>query len=194
MTLITDANLKTVLGIPTGVTFHDGAVTLAVDYANDRVLRAIGQSSLAATTATEYPNVYGHGQFDVDLEHFPVVSVVAVTNGGSAVPVADYRVVDDIGRLRLTQGNIGARGQALASWSAAIDGVVVTYTYGYTSATVPEELRRAALLIAEFSYSRGGLRGRSHMRNRSLTLDLDKIQLPREVLSILSRYESAFHP
>lgn len=191
MSLVTTTQLKYALGIPVAVTFHDSSLGLAVDYANDRVLRAIGQTSLAALTYSEYPNVYSGGQHDVYLRHTPVVSIVAVTNASSAVAAGDRRVDAETGMLRLINGNANING-IHRFWSTSPDGVAVTYTAGYTSANVPQELKSAALALAEFNFNKGGLRGKGEVKNESDRIRPLDTAMPVEVRAILSRYENTF--
>jgi len=194
MSLTTSAKVKAVLGIPAGVTFHDAAISAAISYANDAVLRAIGQpGGLVATTRTDYPDVYSGNQQDIYLDRTPVISIIAVTNSEAVVETADYRLDPYTGMLRMTRGNIGSR-RLLASWSDVPDDVVVSYLYGYTSATVPAKLVRAATLIAVHSVEQSRHLGKGRVRNSSYGFDVDAFAIPPAAAHILSEFEDVHHP
>lgn len=184
---------KTSLGIPAGVTFHDGALQLAVDYANSRVLDAIGQpGGLVATTRTDYPEVYNANQQDVLLDRAPVVSIVAITNAEDAVNDGEYRVDKESGKLRLLRGHVGTR-RVLASWSDVPDDVVVTYLHGYTEATVPPMLKRTADMIATHNGRQVLNAGVKAERNSTRRIDMSEQEMPREAAAILAQYTDVFH-
>lgn len=182
---LTTAGVKPILGIPAGVTFHDSAIGLAVDYANDRLLRALGQSALVATTVQEYPEVYDAGQADVLLGHAPVVSIVAATNYDTAVAATDYRLDTETGKLTLLR--------EAGYWSTAREGAMVLYTYGYTSATAPTELLRAAELMCAASFNRGKHAGLKQHAASGYSYTLSDDEMPPEARAILARYEDVHH-
>lgn len=193
MSLTTSARVKAALGIPAGVTFHDTAIANCVDYANDYVLRAIGQpGGLVATTRTDYPEVYSGNQMDLLLDRAPVVSIIAVTNSESVVEAADYRLDAEKGMLRLLRGNIGSR-RLLASWSDVPDDVVVTYLHGYTSSTVPGKVTRAADLIAIHNGEQARHLGKKRVRNSSYGFDVDLMVIPEAAAAILAEFEDVHH-
>lgn len=193
MSLTTAARLKTMLGIPAGVTFHDSALEAAADYANGYVLGQIGQpGGLVATTRTDYPSVYTAGQIEIMLSRAPVVSIIAITNGDYAVQAGEYRLNAEDGTLRLLRGNIGSR-RLLAAWSDLPDDVVVTYLHGYTAATVPADLKRAADLIAVHSYQRSPQLGRERVRNSTFGQTVDSYAIPPDAAMILANYVDVHH-
>lgn len=193
MSLTTTTRIKTMLGIPAGVTFHDSAIEQAVDYANAYVLEQIGQpGGLVATTRTDYPSVYTAGQIEIMLDRSPVVSIVGITNGDYAVQAGEYRVSTEKGTIRLLRGNIGSR-RLLAAWSDLPDDVVVTYLHGYTADTVPGSLRRAADLIALHSYQRSPQLGRERVRNSTFGQTVDSYAIPPDAALILANYVDVQH-
>lgn len=187
MSLTSLKRVKHILGIPVGVTFYDESLGYAVDHANSHVLRVIRQpNGLAATTRTEYPAVYGPGQREVVLKHTPIDTVISITNGSGTLGSDDYRIDADAGRVYLT-------GQA-SYWSDVPDSVVIQHLAGYTEATVPDELRRAADLIAVHTAEQGRHAGKDSSRQGSYSLTVSKAEIPPTAARILAAYQDAFHP
>lgn len=182
MSITTTSRVKSVLGIPAGITFHDTALGYAVDFANDRVLRALGQSTLAVNTTQEYPVVYDAGQESVLLRHSPVVQIVALTNDDSLLDDDDYWLDrEDLGALRLKKGG--------GYWSTERQGVKVLYAWGYTSSTVPAEVTHAADVIAVSSFNRGKHAGFTEREASGYQYKLSDQDLPPDARAVLARYE-----
>lgn len=194
MSLTTLTRVRSLAGLVAGVTFHDVSLQYAVDYANDLVLRKIGQpSGLSVNTVTEYPNVYDDGQTDVYLKHTPIVSIVAITNGDYAVETTDYRFDADTGMVRILRGGVDTR-TFFQSWCTGLDDVQIRYAYGYTSATAPESLKRAADLIALTSFRKGKHAAAKTEKLGEYSITLDESEIPDEAVMILRRFgEDAFH-
>lgn len=183
--ITTTARVKSLLQLAAGVTFYDTAVGAAVDGANAWVLGRLGQRSLAVTTTSEYPDIYGEGQDSVVLRHSPVVSLGALTNNSSALSVDEVVLDADVGRLTL---------RGAAYWSVERHSACVQYGWGYTSETLPAEITRAAELIAVASYNRaphGGVVSRSSTGFQVVLRDED---IPAEARAILAYYEDRHRP
>lgn len=188
MSITSTSRIKTQLGLASGVTYHDTAIGQVVTAVNDMVLGRMGLSALALNTRTEYPCVYTSTQRRVQLKRWPVGSIVALTNAGKAVAAADYRVDDETGAVYLKQGNISSTGRPVPYWSDVPDDVVVTYTHGYTSATVPGRLRAAADQLALFWFNKHRNAGvRTDVRGPIRT-DFHEYGIPPEVEMILAEY------
>ena len=183
--------LKSILGIPAAVTFHDTALGLALDYANNYVLAQLGQTSFAGNTFTDYPQVGAPGIEDVQLRHVPIINIIGVTNGLAAVAAADFRVVNETGKVRLTSQTPDRRVRR-EFWSTDRDGVVITYTAGYTSAS-PElpRLKRAAHLIAGASFTKGQHSGVVKERTGSHAIEFSLDAIPAEAQLILNDFVDA---
>lgn len=182
MSLTSTSRIKSILGLAAGVTFHDVALGAAVDYANDHVLRCLGQASLAVATVTEYPSVYGPSQTEILLRRAPVVAIVALTNYAAAVTEAGYRLDTENGLLRMSSAS-------RHFWDESRDGVAVTYTYGYTDATVPARVVRAAEIIAVASFNRAPKSGIKSQTSSGFQTTLEDFEIPPEARSILAYYE-----
>ena len=185
MSLTSSTRIKTILGLPAGITFHDTALGYAVDASNAYVLRKLGQSSLAVQTSVEWPEVYGGGQVNLLLKHSPVVGIVALTNGASLLTTADYRLDSALGELRL-------KGQT-NYWSTDRDGVEVMYGWGYDSTTIPGEIIRAADIIAVASFKRAGRAGLKSESEGGYSWALDDNLIPAEARVILANYVDIHH-
>lgn len=179
MALTSTTRIKQITGLPAGVTFHDLAIGLAVDGANAYVLRKLGQSSLAVTTTVERPDIYAAGQVRIQLKHTPVVGIVALTNGGTAVPADQYFLDSETGKIDLSGSQF---------WTIERFGVVIQYGWGWTEATVPEELRRAADLIAMSSYNRSRNAGKKSESEGGYRYELSDELIPPEARAILANY------
>lgn len=182
MALTSTTRVKQITGLPAGITFHDSAIGLAVDGANAYVLRKLGQSSLAVTTTVERPDIYGAGQVAIQLKHTPVVGVVALTNGNYLVPSDQYYLDSETGKIELA---------GTVFWSIERFGVQIQYGWGYTEASVPEELRRAADLIAMASYNRSRNAGKKSESEGGYRYELSEELIPPEARVILANYVDA---
>ena len=119
--------------------------------------------------------------------------MIAVTNADDAlVEGTDFRVDSEVGFLRLLVGDVGSRSN-LASWSDVPDDVVVTYVYGYTPSTVPEELRRAADLIASKSLERDRHTGKDSVTQGTYKLSFTPSPIPADAARILAFHEDIHH-
>ena len=97
------------------------------------------------------------GQPTLFLFAFPVTSVLALTLSGSEIPSSDYSIR---GRgLRLNDG----------VWPVGIDNVHCRYMAGWTSQTVPEEvkttIKQIASLLLQESGGNIGITGKSFNEN-----------------------------
>lgn len=185
MSLTSSTRIKTILGIPAGITFHDTAVGYAVDAANAYVLRKLGQSSLAVQTSMEWPEIYGGGQVAFLLKHSPVVGIVALTNGSSLLTTDDYRIDNTIGEVRL-------KGQT-TYWSTDRDGVQIMYGWGYDSTTLPGELYKAADLIAVDGFNRGSRSGKASESEGGYSYRISDDLIPAAARVILANYVDIHH-
>ncbi len=192
MSIITNAQLKSSLGIPAAITYHDVRIGQVVDGANGYVLGQLGQASLAALTYTDYPEVAAEGLGDIQLKHVPVVSIAAVTNGISAVAVADFRLEADTGLVRLV-GVDPNRYRNQEFWSTARDGVVITYLAGYTSANIPAQIKTATRMIASSWFNKSTHHGKKAERSSGHRIDLNEFEIPPAAQMILNDFVDVHH-
>lgn len=182
MSLTTIDRVKAALGIPAGITYHDGAIANVVAAANAYVLDVLDQpGGLIAHTRTEYLRAYSPGQRYVMLGRSPVRSVIAVTVDGSPMDPDEYVVDEDTGALH-------ARGKH-ANWSTVPGGIEVTYLHGYTDADDVDALRVAADQIAAHMHTRGRHAGTAGQRlDQGVQVTTDGAGIPTTAAAILRRY------
>lgn len=184
MSFTSTTRLKSALRMPAGVTFHDVVLGSCADAANDFLLDRMGLSSLALTTRFEYPVVFGSRQRRIQLQRWPVSSVVVVTNAGAALGSATFRTDTELGSIYLSPTASGSP----VYWSDAPDDVEVMYVHGWTPATVPEKFRNAADALGIYLFNRGPSQGIASERRGPISLTLRDEELPAEVRLILAGY------
>lgn len=125
-------DVKTLLGIPAADTSKDEKLNLFIKMASAKIEGFLGYT-LARGEYTEELHSVNHRQL-LPLNHFPIQSVSAVTNGGEAI--TDYKVLPEYARWgRLYRGNgwggaYYTRGFTHDVVSGAWD-IVVSYVAGY---------------------------------------------------------------
>jgi len=89
-----------------------------------------------------------HEQFDIDdeqdtiwLKNFPIQSIAALTNDGSLVANADYKVYSDEGMIKLADriSLLTRRGELTPFFDEGKKSVEITYVGGFT--TVPADIQ-----------------------------------------------------
>lgn len=173
------SSLKAALRITAAITFYDTRLTSCASAANKYVLSRVRQTSLAVSTATEYPAVYSPSQTMIVLRRRPVVGIAVVTDAGSVLAATAYRYDAENGLLYRTDGSY---------WSNALDGVQVHYGAGYDSTTVPEDLVEAANLIGVAMFNRGALAGLESQDDGATDVKVSADAVPPAARAILSQY------
>lgn len=185
-TFTTRARVKNLLGIPSGVTFHDAKVDAVVAGVDRQILAWIGLPYLTQQTYSEKFDVEGPGEQEVALTYRPVASVAALTDDGSLLAASDYYVKTRVGHVVLT-------GSA-AYFTQGRQKVEVTYTAGYES--VPDDLMSAGDILAVALCNAGphaglqseGESGGYHYQARSI----HDQAVPPEVRAIIGGYRRLF--
>lgn len=173
--------MKSVLGIPTGVTRSDVVIDTLVEVANSLVLEEIDLPSESVATYSESLDVDYTAQREVPLRFRPVVSVVALTIGSSVPADTDFTFTSS-GSIRLV-----AEG---AYFPIGRQQVEVTYTAGFAS--TPADLSHAATLVAVQAFNQGGHSGFDSERVSTYSYKLDGSMIPPLAQRILNRYRRAF--
>jgi hypothetical protein len=181
MALTSRSSVKSVLGIPTGVTRSDALIDLLVDVANELVLDEIDLPAETVATYSETLDVDYAAQREVPLRYRPVVSVVALTIGASVPTDTDYTFTSS-GSIRLVADG--------AYFPIGRQQVEVTYTAGFSS--TPADLAHAATLIAVQAFNQGGHAGFDSERVSTYSYRLDGSTVPPLAQRILNRYRRAF--
>lgn len=101
-------------------------------------------------TDDEEATIYGDGDSILWLPKFPVRAVASVAIGGTALDSSEYRFTQ-LGQLERIWSSIGSAliepGQT-GRWPDAGVAVVVTYSYGWASGNIPEEVQLVATDLA----------------------------------------------
>jgi hypothetical protein len=118
----------------------DAGIAIAISAACD-VVRTFTEQSI--TEATETIALDGSGTDVLLLPERPATSVTSVSVGGTAI--SDYALQEQ--RAVLYRG--GTAADAQTTWPDGRMNVSVTYTHGYTSTTLPRDLKMVALQLAQ---------------------------------------------
>lgn len=133
------ARIKSMLGIPAGITTHDENIDYLLDPVDQIVLDEIGLTSSTVTTYSQKIDIDDNGENSIMLQYTPIASVTALTIDGSVqTEGTDFKVNKTTGQLML----IPLYGQ----FPTGRNIVDITYTAGYSS--VPTDLVYAGNLIA----------------------------------------------
>ncbi len=184
MGLASTATVRALLGIPTGVTSCDTALSAVVAAADAMVLDEIDLPDTAVATYNETIDIEWEGSTDLMLRYRPVVSVAALTVSGTVYPLTGFYATES-GSLRLTE--IGA------TFPAGRQRAQVCYRAGLASGGKDEaQLSYAANLIAASMFNQSGHAGFSSERTGSYTYSNDGRSIPPLAERILGRYRRVF--
>ena len=182
MSFTTTTRVKTILGIPAGITQQDVKIGYMVAYANQQMLDEMDLESLDQSY-DETLDVDTAATNSLKLQHTPVISVAALTNSDSLVDSDDYYVKD--GWIRLI--GIGAY------FTGGRQTVEITYRAGY--AAVRADMELCADIMAVEDFNRGPKAGLQSERIGEYTYAMAKANAgpySTTVDKILSKYRKAF--
>lgn len=190
--IVTTADIKAFLNIPTTDTSFDTQLGLFVDAASQMIVNRIGPVAGSPT----YDEWYDGGSPSIVLRHTPVQSITSITEsyGSSAVYTLTAQVLDSgsVGGAYgysgdLSRGLLTRRVSGIAThFAAGLQNVHVVYVAGY--ATVPADIEQAAKLLIQHMWAtqRGGSK-RPGQGNDDIYVGLS-FTWPRRVEEILSAY------
>jgi hypothetical protein len=179
--LTTQAKVKSVLGIPTAVTEHDGLIDILIDVVDTEVLGYVGMSTLTQQTITEYHDILDNTENQIRLQNFPASSITSIENDGTALTSSQYYLDEDVGYVRMkTVGSYFATGY---------QKVKVVYVAGYSS--VPSDLSYAATVLAAAHFNSG--RHAGMLYEQVATYRYRRREgMPEEAIRILAKYLRVF--
>lgn len=152
--LTSTSRIKAALRIPAGVTYQDARIAQIVDEVEAELLAEVELDAFVATaySAVLDGSVARHGVFV--LPKFPVLSVVALTVGGSLLAYPSEYRWEASGRVRL-----------VAPVEPVLDAIEVTYTAGLVAVagTTDASLIRCATLMGARQYNQEGMAGLSDL-------------------------------
>lgn len=171
--MITSKNeLKQFLDIDLSDTANDNLILSVLKVADLRVKNYLRYNPEAVVSVSETLWV-GKSRF-VGLYHAPITTVISIKdNAGSSFDSDDYRIAE----------------KGIVEFFNAISAttVEVTYSGGYTQATMPEDLKMAAWIIAEALYNRRGSFGAKKENFSSFSTEYQD-DIPPDAKSILKDY------
>ena len=192
MAVFTSAlRVRNLLGLASGVTVYDELLETLVDVADavifDEINLPLSNGARVATYSESF-DINISGQKDLAVNYTPLVSIVAMTFGGSngsLVGPADYYITD-YGQVRLIPDG--------AYYPSGRQVVNITYTAGY--ARIPNDLRHAATLIAIHHFNEGPHIGFQTEKLGTYNYKLANlgqgIGMPSIVNRILAKYKRVF--
>jgi len=178
----TAANVKAVLGIPTGTTRHDALINLHLAGIDQEMLDLVGQTGITSQVYSEVYDVPGPGENMIALRHWPATSIAALTDGGSLRAATDYYVDPESQSTVMLSGS----GDFFTNGRQQVE---ITYTAGYSA--IPGDLTMAASLLVAARINQGGIGGLESESasgySKKAASGADAF-LPPAVRSILARY------
>jgi len=175
---ITAARVKTYLGIPAALTFHDTFLDYLCQSATEYVATRLGLTSgLTVFSYSETLDVENDGCDRLRLSAYPIVQVTGITDDGNAVDTADYY-------LHRSKRWVVLTGDC-AHFSQGKQKVVVGYTAGWSE--IPAPVSHALTLMAAHGFNRAPKTGMDSERIGAYSIALAKgevepIPLDAEVL------------
>lgn len=137
--LVTLAEMKAYLGIPTGTTTYDAFLTQQIALVSEAIEGYCGRKFEDATyTQTFYKEDYELNKNEILLYHYPVLSIVSIVDGDE--PITDYKIHYPTGFISKKEGLFFN------------DTIEVEYTAGYT--TIPVVITSVVYSLVEQSYNK----------------------------------------
>lgn len=156
---------KSYLGIPAGITFHDTFLGYLISGTTEAVAYRLGLTSgLTQNTYSDTLDVEGAGIDRVRLPRFPVQSVAALTDDGSAVNSSEFYLKAD--RWLVLKGDS-------AQFSNGKQKVEVSYVAGWNN-TVPAHVLHAISLNVAWHFNRAPKEGTESERMGAYAITLAK--------------------
>lgn len=141
--LVTLAEMKAYLGIPTLTTTYDAFLTEQINIISAAIENYTGRKFNSATyTQTFYAEDYDRAQKFVETFQYPLISVQSILEEGTALDPADYRTQLPWGRI--------TRNCNLFFFNCR--DLVIAYTAGF--AAIPYELKSVVYSLVEEKYTR----------------------------------------
>ena len=179
--LTTQSNVKSVLGIPTAVTEHDGLIDMLLDVVDQEVLGYTGLSTLTQQTVTEYHNILDNTENELRLRNFPVSSITSVKESDTTLETSTYYLDTGVGYVRLK--NLGSY------FAVGNQKIEVVYVAGYSS--IPADLSYAATVLAAAHFNSG--RHAGMLYEQVATYRYRRREgMPEEAIRILAKYRRVF--
>jgi hypothetical protein len=145
----TVAEVKVALSIPALDTTHDARLAIIVAAVCANMLAIFQLTTTAATAYTSKFDVLDGGTEGIWLPQYPVISVDTVTINGTALTSDDFYLA--------RPAIFGCLSRIAGWWPISRQKIEVTHTAGW--ATVPDDLKQAAILWSMLSFNTGAKTG-----------------------------------
>lgn len=182
MALTTRAKVKSALGLTAAITIHDAEIDEIVGAIDQTVFSHVSQALL--TQRTVFANI------EVDslsprlrLPEWPVISVTAITDGGSAVSASDYVVKQNSGYVEFKDPG--------RFWTMGVAGVSATFVAGITDSLL-SDINRAATVWAAGMFNTDRRAGLNTERLGTYTYRIQSDGIPPQVRRALARVLQIF--
>ena len=177
---------KEYLGLHVNDTSKDALVRSLINYASAAAQREARRTLMPASTSiTEFLD--GDGTRDLKVSQYPIVSVTELYDdinrdftSSDLLSSDDYEIYKENGIIRLYNSE--------SMFSIGAKNVKAVYVGGYTSSTLPEDLKWAVLEYVTFLYSNRGSSGFSSVRFGSLGKSYVPQAVPPAVLHVFRQY------
>ena len=139
--ILSSVTVKSMLGIPAGITRYDSAITITLEVSEQILLDEIGLSDFVSKSYSEKIDITESGLNEVALAWNPVISIAALTIKSTAQTITtDYEINKELGIIKLVPLS--------AYFPTGRGSVEVSYTAGYADvASIPKDLSYAGHLI-----------------------------------------------
>lgn len=182
----TRAKVKRALQIPAGITTHDDFIDDIVAGIRQTILSEAGIAALTTETVSRYVRVEVASP-DLRLPDFPVSSVAAVTDDGTAVSEGtgndDFTLDGDAGFL--------CHNDRSYSWTTGVNKVAVTYDRGFSPAAI-SDIELAATNWACDMYNGFPHEGQDSEKVQGYLVKLRNEPIPARVDRALARIRNVF--
>jgi uncharacterized phiE125 gp8 family phage protein len=175
-TVVTLAEMRTFLNLPTTETGQDSLLEALLDGVNKAVEKYIGVA-LINTSYTEYYD--GDGGNILFLRHYPVISVTSLVDGTTTISSDDYHLYSGEGYIIL-DGDY---------FEDDYQNIAITYTAGHGAArtNIPDDIKTAIKLWVSYIHKKDNV-AFSQRFGEPVIVQEGAFNIPRDVAFILEPY------
>ena len=185
MPISSRATIKSMLGVPTGITRHDTVIDMLLEVADQIALNEVDLDSFSSTTYSEKIDIDIEGLSEISLSHSPVISVAALTVSTTLYTDDDYVVDKNLGIIKT--GNLSS------FFPVGREVIEITYNAGFS--VIPSDITYACNLIGVSLFNQQSHVGYKSERTTSYSYTLESgkgSNIPDVAQKILSKYRRVF--
>ncbi len=175
ITVVTLAEMRTFLNIPTAETGQDSLLESLLDGVNDAVEKYIGVA-LINKSYTEYHD--GDGSNSLFLKHYPIVTMTSLVDGTTTISADDYHLYSDEGYIIIDD-----------YFEIDNRNVVATFIAGYGAArtNIPDAIKTAIKLWVGYIHKKDNV-AFSQRFGEPVMVQEGAFSMPRDVAFLLEPY------